>query len=936
MKRLLQILGFLVLLLLIAAFVLPIVFKDEIIARAKEEINKNLVATVDFKDIDISLFRSFPDFSLEIEEFTIDGRDDFDGIRLADVKAFRLDLDLLSVISGNQFEVEGISIKDATVYVLVDENGKANYDIVKPSETEEGDTLASEPSDFKLTLKNYELENLNLVYEDRPGKIKVNIEDLDHNGVGDFTEAIVNLETETSIAALTVKSGDVAYLNKVNTRADMNFEFNQSETKLTFGENQLSLNDLILNFTGFVAVPGEDIDMDLQFNAPQNNFKNILSLIPVVYTQDFEKVKTTGNFALEGSVNGTYNGEQEVYPAFDLKLNVNNATFRYPDLPAAMEGIRVNAHVYNTTTKLDGTVIDIPEAKALVAGSPIDARLNLKTPMSDPQFAVYLKTDLDLANLGRVVPAEGFDYKGSIKADLDLAGKMSDIDNERYENVKAEGTFLAENVDLRSDSLPYPVQVAQMDMQFSPQKVDLSSFRAQIGRSDISANGKIDNLLGYVLEDQLLKADFTVNSSLLDLNELSSASGSSGSTESNADTSSLEVIRVPENVDFKLTASVDRLIYDNLDISGVKGNVAVTEGTVRLDNLVMNLLNGSVALNGSYDSKPDAPEVDMNLKLNNFGFKESFEKFVTIQKLAPIMANTTGSFSSGFSLQTKLNPDMSPDLASVVAAGSLITEGMKTSTKSLQKLADITKNQSLATLDVGKVNLSFKVQDGRVQVEPFQLSAGNISATVQGSNGLDQTLDYTMDMKIPVSGIKANNLLDKVGATQSGKLDLGVKIGGTVQDPKVTTTLGDLVGNVVDNLKKQVEQKVEEVKEDAINKVNEEAQKLIDQAEAQGDKLIAAAEEQAAKIRSAAKQQADNLIASANDQANKIEKEAEGNFLKEKGAKVAADKVRNEARTKADQIVNEANKKADQLVSKAREQKAKLVEEAREKGKVGG
>ncbi|MGB0175750.1 MAG: AsmA-like C-terminal region-containing protein [Owenweeksia sp.] len=736
MKRLLQILGFLILLLLVAAFVLPIVFKDEIIARAKTEINKNLDATVDFKDIDITLFKSFPDFTLDISEFTVDGKNEFDGTRLAEVNSFRLDLDLFSVISGNEFEVEGITVKDATIYVLVDENGKANYDIVKPGENEVG-TDTSGPSDFKLTLKSYQIENLDLTYDDREGDIKVVLKDLDHEGVGDFTQEVVNLKTKTSIAAFTTQSGGVAYLSEVKTQADMDFEFNQSETKLTFGENKLNLNELVLNFTGYVAVPGDDITMDLKFDAPQNEFKNVLSLIPVIYTQDFEKVKTSGNFALNGAVSGTYNGEQEVYPAFDVQLNVNSATFRYPDLPAAVEGIKVNAHIYNKTANLDGTVIDIPEARAVVAGSPIDARLNLKTPMSDPQFAAYLKTDLELANLGKVVPAKGFDYKGRIKADLDLAGRMSDIDNERYENVKAEGVFMAQNVELKSDSLPYTVQIAQMDMQFSPQKVDLSSFRGQLGKSDISANGKIDNLIGYVLEDQLLKADFTVNSNLLDLNELSGGDQSASGSASADTSSALEVIRIPENVDFNLTASVGTLLYDNLEITNVKGNLALREGAIRMDNLVMDLLSGSLALNGSYDSKPDAPVVDMNLKINNFSFKESFQKFVTIQKLAPIMENTTGSYSSGFSFKTSLNPDMSPDLASVEAAGSLITEGMKTTTRSMQKLADIVKNQSLANLDVGKVNLSFKIQDGRVQVEPFQLKTGNISATVQGSNGLD-------------------------------------------------------------------------------------------------------------------------------------------------------------------------------------------------------
>src|SRR5690606_26320870 len=141
------------------------------------------------------------------------------------------------------------------------------------------------------------------------------------------------------------------------------------------------------------------------------------------------------------------------------------------------------------------------------------------------------------------------------------------------------------------------------------------------------------------------------------------------------------------------------------------------------------------------------------------------------------------------------------------AAGKLVANNMTTSPTSMQKLAKVLNNDELSTLDLGNVNLSYKIQDGRVSVDPFDIKAGDVTAKVSGSNGLDQSLDYTMDMKIPTSGIKANAILNQIGATSGGKLDLKVLIGGTVQDPKITTDLGDLAGNVIDNLKEQAKEK---------------------------------------------------------------------------------------------------------------------------------
>ena len=69
-KKIFKILGIIFILLLAAIIVLPMVFKDDIIAKVKEEINNNVNAQVDFGDFDLSLISSFPDFTFSIEEIS--------------------------------------------------------------------------------------------------------------------------------------------------------------------------------------------------------------------------------------------------------------------------------------------------------------------------------------------------------------------------------------------------------------------------------------------------------------------------------------------------------------------------------------------------------------------------------------------------------------------------------------------------------------------------------------------------------------------------------------------------------------------------------------------------------------------------------------------------------------------------------------------------
>ena len=77
-KRLLLLFFVLLVLLVGAAVAIPYFFKDELLTLLKEEINKNVLAKVDFADVDLSLLRSFPDFSLQIKDYAVEGINELD------------------------------------------------------------------------------------------------------------------------------------------------------------------------------------------------------------------------------------------------------------------------------------------------------------------------------------------------------------------------------------------------------------------------------------------------------------------------------------------------------------------------------------------------------------------------------------------------------------------------------------------------------------------------------------------------------------------------------------------------------------------------------------------------------------------------------------------------------------------------------------------
>jgi hypothetical protein len=79
MKKTLRITGITLLVLIVLAFLIPVIFKKQILALVKKEINKSLNAKVDFSDVKLSLFRHFPKAGIVIDDLTVVGLDKFAG-----------------------------------------------------------------------------------------------------------------------------------------------------------------------------------------------------------------------------------------------------------------------------------------------------------------------------------------------------------------------------------------------------------------------------------------------------------------------------------------------------------------------------------------------------------------------------------------------------------------------------------------------------------------------------------------------------------------------------------------------------------------------------------------------------------------------------------------------------------------------------------------
>jgi len=932
--------------LLLLAIIVPYIFKDEIKGMVQKEMKKQLLADIELKDFDLTFLSSFPHISARLEGLKITGTDkNFKGVVLAEMESFEANLNFWSVVGGDKMEIEGIVLNKPIFDVRVLKDGTANYNIVKPDSIKTPEEK-SEPSNFKLSMQKYEINGANIRYDDQSMDLFADIHNLTHTGKGDLTADVIDFETTTTMDAFTYEMDGMSYLKEVKTNFVVNLlmEFTEKTSKFTLKENTFELNALKFSLNGFYEMLEHKDNMDLTLDAKEATFKDFLSLIPSFYQSGYEGMLTNGTLAMHAKVKGIMDDKN--MPGWDAGILVKNASIQYAGLPQSIKNIAIKASSkYAGGSNLDQMQLDVDKFHADFAGNILDMTLKLRTPMSDPAIAAKIKANINLATLGQVMPmTRGESYKGKLRADIALNGNMSTIEAERYEAFDADGIIELMDVLYKSKDLPAAVEVTDMKLHFTPQNLRLENLQAKMGTSDFEMQGTIDNYLAYVFRNELLKGNFNFSSNTLDLDALMGTSTTPAApapteqapkvTASN----SSEPFLIPDNLDITLNMDVKTIKYNGITIQNTKGTIGMKEEIASLNKLTMNLLGGTVGLDGTYNTQNHhKPSVNFGYDIQQIAIADLAKNFVTIEKLAPIAKYVKGKISTSFTMKTLLQPSMEPVYNTLTGNGDIASNEINISGyEPLTKLSSELNMPKLASQTMRDFKAKFKFADGKITLTPFTVKLGKINTDVSGSMSVEQALDYKLVLNIPREEIPASALkIIENSLTKLNGLPIKLKvqelpsiipvkatITGKTTKPIVSVDLkesiGKLTGNLKNSLKDAVKQAKDSVKTIVKQKVTEKVNEIKDDLTKKKQQLIADAQKQADNVKAEAKRAADLVRAEGNKQADALITEAGGNPIKKKLAEVAATRIKKTAEDKAQRIEQEANQKADEIMNRVK------------------
>ncbi len=778
--------------------VIPIIFEGKIIQKVKNMANESLNAKVDFNEVKLSLFKSFPKLSISINNFSITGVNEFNNIRLLNVETLSTSVNLSSLWKNDGLKINSILLRKPMINLLVNKAGKSNWEIAKIDSTAK--KPESTKSSSEIDLEKVVVRDAGFSFYNESSPISLVLK----NGSFDLSGAMQGSNSKLDISgqadSIAFEYGGSRYISNLKLDIKGGLQADFDKMSFTFLQNKLLINKLPLEANGTFTMGEKDYNFDVTFKSPTSSFGDLLGFIPAQYQSYLKGVETTGDIAFNGFLKGIYS--DTTFPGFGLDLKITGGRLKYPNLPKEIEKIEMVANISKPQGGLDLLKINVEQCGASIAGNPLQGTLYVATPISDPSLKGNLKGRIDFATLKQALPMDSVDLKGIIDATVDFGGNYSSIEKGQYESFRTEGTISLKDFEFNSKIMPQKMEIKAAEIKLNPKSITLNNMTALMGESDFNVNGTITNYWAYFLKKDILVGNINLNSRYININQLMPKSAP------NDTVATVKPFEIPENVNIIVQSSVNKALYDKMTITGVNGKIVVKDRKILLDGLNMNMLSGKLAISGAYATpKGEKPDFDFKMDIKDFDLPTAYQSLSTVRQYLPVTKESTGAFNTGLSLSGKLNDDYSPQFQTVNGGGMLTAKNIELVGAGLfTEIGQYFRKDLFKQVKVNDFTTNFKLVNGGLEIAPFTTKVAGQDVTIGGRQSASKIVDYRIDFKVNKADLseEVTQYIGMVpGADNIAKYPIGINLAGSIDKPDVKIDLTEAKKLVETEFKKK-------------------------------------------------------------------------------------------------------------------------------------
>ncbi len=787
-KKIFWLAGIVATLLFVTLLLVPVLFKGKIVSKVKQMANESLSAKLDFKDAELSLFRSFPQLDVRLNNLTINGTGEFEGKTLVDIQTLSTSLSLSSLWKSDGLTVSEIILYKPVFNLLVSPTGKSNWDIGKPS-TKTPASDAGTKSPMQIELSKIQILGLLLTYRDDQSKTVAGFNGGNFELSGSLKGFDTKLHFKGETDSISFQYGGKQLANGLKLSGEGALQANFDQKSFRFLANKFLINKLPIEIQGTFVMGDKADNYDLTFDAQQASLAELISFMPQSQQQKLKSYEKGGVLSFSGLVKGTCS--DQTYPAFLADLKLTNGKLKYPGKPFEINQIELVARITKPQGILDSLKISLPKIQASIGNHPFVANLGILSPTNNPILSGEVIGEIDFASLKQTIPMDSMLISGMAMLNLHFNGPYSAIDKGEYANFQTKGELTLRDFSYRAPMFPSTLGIQSGAFAFDSKQVTITSMKGKLGLSDFTVDGSFQDYWAYLLKNGTAQGNIKFKSDNLDVTQMMN-----GGTPTSDSTAHSDPMVVPARIDLTVQAEVNHMLYSRMDIRGTTGKLVVKDQRITLDQLSMNMLKGKMVVSGVYFGAEKSP-ADFNFKIDvkDFDLPTAYQSVGLIRHILPIAGNSKGTLLSGLSLSGKLGKDYAPYFETLNGGGSISIKNLElVGANMFSEIGKYFRKDLFTNVKVNDFTSNILLTNGALAISPFTTKVANQEVTVSGSQSLALDLNYQLNFKVNKNDLAADvtNLIGLVpGAENIDKYPIRIDVAGNLKKPAVNVDLSE-------------------------------------------------------------------------------------------------------------------------------------------------
>jgi len=512
--------------------------------------------------------------------------------------------------------------------------------------------------------------------------------------------------------------------------------------------NAVALSNFIKGFVHIknISTPVVDANITTTFN---------LADIKQFYPLDSLDIK--GLLHADVTSKGTYDADSRQFPVTKAVFKLNDGAIKTKYYPSPLENIHVDATVINTTGTLKGMNIDVKPIAFTFEGKPFTLKADL-TNFDNLKYDIASNGVLDLGKIYSVFSQKGYDVTGYIKTNFALAGLQSDATAGNYDKLLNSGTIQVKDLKLSAEAYPLPFFIKTGNFRFNQDKVWFDSFKASYGKTGITLNGYLNNVINYAMQKNgALQGNFTFTSNHVDADEFAAFAEAkpAGAQQPAPAAAGAGVVIVPANLALTFNADAKSITYNGIELHDFKGEMVVDSGKIKLNKTGFVIADAPVSMDASYASvTPKKALFDYHINVAEFDIQKAYNQIKLFRDMATSAGKAQGIVSLDYNLSGRLDADMHPVYPSLTGGGTLSLKKIKV--KGLKLFGEVSKatgKEKVNDPDLSKVDIKTTIKNNIITISRTKMRVAGFRPRFEGQVSFDGALNLKFRLGLPPLGI---------------------------------------------------------------------------------------------------------------------------------------------------------------------------------------